>query len=200
MYASHITDNPDVLPCNRNNCRCGDSENCMYYNSPDYSHYNYVAVQGTGDPESPFYKCNYLAYDTFNQEQLYGDHAINGLGGYNDTHPYGGVDDPKGWYGPMDVSYPAKPTCSGYMNTDVTPDDGNQDYDHWDRYHKYHKYHKVPNVAPMGSMLPMDTGMSTLLMLAVLAALYYYRNKLGGMSTTMIAVVAVVLFFFFNRI
>ena len=145
MYAHHITDRPEVLSCNRNNCRCGDQENCMYYNSPGKAHYNYVSVQGTGDEQSPYYKSNYLAYDTYNQEQLYGDHAIGGLGGYNDTHPYGGVDDPKGFYGPMDASYPAKPLGDQYVNTNAIPDDGNQDYDYWDRYHKYHAAHKVFN-------------------------------------------------------
>ena len=206
-YAHHITDPSEVLPCNRNNCRCGDSENCMYYNSPGKAHYNYVAVQGTGDAQSPYYSCPSLAYDTFNQEQLYGDHAIGGLGGYNDTHPYGQVNDPKGWYGPMDASYPAKPTCSGYTNTNAVPDDGNQDYDWWDPYHKYHANHKMSNAVfggnggngGNGGYLPMDTGVNTLLMLAVLGALYYNRNKLGTANMTTMAVVALILFFFFNR-
>ena len=108
MNANHITDRPEVLSCNRNNCRCGDQKNCMYYNSPGKAHYNYVSVQGTGDKHSPHYKTNYLAYDTFNQEQLYGDHAIGGLGGYNDSHPYGGINDPKGFYGRMGA--PSKPS------------------------------------------------------------------------------------------
>lgn len=72
------TDPSDVASCDRNNCRCGDSQNCMYYNSPGASgksHYNYVAVQGTGDPSSPYYSCANRAADHFNEEQMYADHA-----------------------------------------------------------------------------------------------------------------------------
>ena len=143
MYAHHNTDRPEVLPCNRNNCRCGNDKNCMYYNNPDAAHYNYTAVHGTGDNQSPHYQCRNAAYDKFNEEGVYGDHAINGLGGYNDMHPYGEIDKPKGWYGPVDEpSYPATPTCSGYQGSGVACDD-NHDYDKWDRYHKFRQFNKV---------------------------------------------------------
>jgi len=81
---SFQTDFPDVAPCNRNNCRCGDSKNCMYYNSagPGQSHYNYVAVQGAGAPTDPAYRCASKAYDFFNSRQMYGDHAVGGMGTY----------------------------------------------------------------------------------------------------------------------
>ena len=93
---SFHTDPADVAPCNRNNCRCGDNQNCMYYNSagPGQSHYNYVAVQGAGAPESPLYRCNYKAYDYYNDADMYDDHAIGCLGGYNETNEglHGQVD------------------------------------------------------------------------------------------------------------
>lgn len=83
---SFNTDRPEVAPCDRNNCRCGDDTNCMYYNSagPGQSHYNYVAVQGAGDPDSPMYRCSSKAMDYYNREQMYGDHALGGMGGYNE--------------------------------------------------------------------------------------------------------------------
>lgn len=69
---------------NRNNCRGGDAKNCMYYNSagPGQSHYNYVAVQGAGAPDSPLYKCASKAFDYYNENNMYGDHALGGLGTY----------------------------------------------------------------------------------------------------------------------
>ncbi len=81
---SFNTDFPDVAPCNRNNCRCGDNKNCMYYNSPGlgHSHYNYVAVQGAGAPSDPAYRCASKAFDYFNKFHMYGDHAVGGLGTY----------------------------------------------------------------------------------------------------------------------
>lgn len=84
---SFQTDFPDVAPCNRNNCRCGDSKNCMYYNSagPGQSHYNYVAVQGAGAPTDPAYRCASKAFDYFNAAHMYGDHAVGGLGTYAET-------------------------------------------------------------------------------------------------------------------
>jgi len=121
MYAHHNTDNADTLPCNRNNCRCGNDNNCMYYNGSQNGHYNYVAVQGTGDRQSPHYKCPSVAYDSFNAEGVYDDQTLSlgdgqSLGAYNDLDPYGGVNDPKGWYGPAPLSYVEKPTCSGFPN------------------------------------------------------------------------------------
>ena len=154
MYAHHNTDFPDVLPCNRNNCRCGNDNNCMYYNGSQNGHYNYVAVQGTGDKESPFYKCPSVAYDTFNKEGVYDDQVLGGgpgephLGAYNDLDPYGGVNDPKGWYGPAPLSYVEKPTCSGFPNNaQMSPEAENRscDYDAADRYHKYRKFQLVDN-------------------------------------------------------
>lgn len=84
---SFNTDFPDVAPCNRNNCRCGDNTNCMYYNSagPGQSHYNYVAVQGAGAPTDPAYRCASKAYDYFNAYHMYGDHARGGLGSYSEV-------------------------------------------------------------------------------------------------------------------
>lgn len=203
-YAHHITDPEGVLPFNRNNCRGGDEENCMYYNSNDGAHFNYTAVQGTGDPQSPYASCSNMAMNTFNDKQVYGDAAIGGLGGYENSDPYGEINEQKGFYGQMEASYPAKPTCQGYVNTNAVADDG-QDYQKWDRYHKYHPNHKVLNAHlpdPSGngmlSMLPMNTTTSTLMMLGVLALLYSYRNRIGNVNMTML-IAAVAIFFFFNR-
>jgi len=82
--ADFTTDRPEVAPMNRNNCREGDTSNCMYYNSagPGQSHYNYVAVQGAGAPDSPLYKCASKAFDYYNDNHMYGDHALGGLGTY----------------------------------------------------------------------------------------------------------------------
>lgn len=81
---SFNTDPSYVSPCNRNNCRCGDSTNCMYYNSagPGQSHYNFAAVQGAGSPDSPAYQCSSKAYDYYNQKVMYADHALGGMGTY----------------------------------------------------------------------------------------------------------------------
>lgn len=76
------TDHPSVPSCDRNNCRCGSSRNCMYYNDGDKSHYNYVAVQGAGSMENPQYSCTNKAYDYYNATDMYGDHALGGLGAY----------------------------------------------------------------------------------------------------------------------
>lgn len=58
----------------------------MYYNSagPGQSHYNYTAAQGTGDPSSPYYRCALKAMDYYNRNQMYGDHAMGAMGGYNE--------------------------------------------------------------------------------------------------------------------
>lgn len=90
--ADFITDRPEVAPMNRNNCRGGDTKNCMYYNSagPGQSHYNYVAVQGAGAPDSPLYKCASKAADYYNENNMYGDHALGGLGTY--VEDYGKID------------------------------------------------------------------------------------------------------------
>lgn len=92
------TDHKGTLSCNRNNCRCGSPEACMYYNRSDQgaSHYNYVAVQGAGDPQDPRYRCTYKAYDYYNDKGMYGDHALGGLGTY--TQAYGEANQ-EGLYG-----------------------------------------------------------------------------------------------------
>ncbi len=92
------TDHKDTLSCNRNNCRCGNEEACMYYNRSDgkVGHYNYVAVQGAGDPEDPRYSCMNKAFDFYNDSGMYGDHAIGNLGTY--TQAYGESNN-KGLYG-----------------------------------------------------------------------------------------------------
>lgn len=226
MYAHHNTDRPEVLPCNRNNCRCGNDENCMYYNNADNAHYNYTAVHGTGDSSSPFYRCTTMAQDSLNQEMVYGDHAINGLGGYNNMSPYGEVNDPKGWYGPMDASYPAKPTCGGYVNTGAQTCDDNHDFDKWDRYHKFHKFHKVWNAGDAveepesgarlgveyegGLDMPdvmfgyngMQMNLTPYVLLALVGGGLYYASKRGMVNRNqaiVAAVVALVLFFFFRQ-
>jgi len=81
---SFQTDFPNVPPCDRNNCRCGDNKNCMYYNSagPGQAHYNYVAVQGSGDPMDAAYGCASRAYDVFNAGEMYDDYAVGPLGTY----------------------------------------------------------------------------------------------------------------------
>lgn len=84
------TDAPGVASCNRNNCRCGDDTNCMYYNSsgPGKSHYNYFAVQGTGEPGEEDYRCMNKAFDYYNEENMYDDHALGGMGTYAETTGY----------------------------------------------------------------------------------------------------------------
>lgn len=212
MYAHHNTDNPEVLPCNRNNCRCGNDSNCMYYNNPENGHHNYVSVHGTGDRSSEYYKCPNLAYDTYNQDEVYGDHAINGLGGYNDLHPYDKIHDPKGWYGPAPLSYPDKPTCCGAGNPNAVEGPDNHEYDCWDKYHKYHAYHKVRNVDD-GLTLDVDGPQVTIgydsmklnltywMMLAALGAgLWYARNNnILTNSSVMIVIAVFVLFFFLQN-
>lgn len=96
------TDHAGTLSCNRNNCRCGNEQACMYYNRSDQgaSHYNYVAVQGSGDPQDPRYKCAYKAYDFYNDQGMYADHALGGLGTYAQAY---GEANQKGLYG--DVNY-----------------------------------------------------------------------------------------------
>lgn len=88
------TDHPSVPSCDRNNCRCGSSKNCMYYNDGVKSHYNYVAVQGTGSIENPEYSCTNKAYDYYNANDMYADHALGGLGAYGteDGEQYETVD------------------------------------------------------------------------------------------------------------
>lgn len=77
-----ITDHPGTSSCDRNNCRCGSSKNCMYYNDSTKSHYNYFAVQGEGSVENPEYSCVNKAYDYYNENDMYGDHALGSLGAY----------------------------------------------------------------------------------------------------------------------
>lgn len=94
------TDHPGVLSCNRNNCRCGGDGTgvCMYYNRPDgaKAHYNYFAVQGSGDPNDPKYRCTNKAFDFYNDEGMYGDHALGGLGTYTQAY---GEHNQSGLYG-----------------------------------------------------------------------------------------------------
>lgn len=93
------TDHQSVKSCDRNNCRCGSSKNCMYYNDGDKSHYNYFAVQGTGSIENSEYSCANKAYDYYNDNDMYGDHALGSMGAYGteDGEKYGEVnyDDAK---------------------------------------------------------------------------------------------------------
>lgn len=86
---SFNTDHPGTAPCDRNNCRCGDNTNCMYYNSsgPGQAHYNYVAVQGAGDPRSPYYGCMRSSMDLYNAENYYADHAGMVVPGYAARQP-----------------------------------------------------------------------------------------------------------------
>jgi hypothetical protein len=101
---SFNTDRADVAPCDRNNCRCGDSNNCMYYNSAGsgQSFYNWSAVQGAGDPNSPVYTCSRRAMDQYNAEGVYADHASDAIGGFNASTSF---------EGPADVI--ATPRCGG---------------------------------------------------------------------------------------
>lgn len=66
----------------------------MYYNDGVKSHYNYVAVQGTGSIENPEYSCANKSYDYLNEHNMYGDHALGGLGAYGteDGEQYGLVN------------------------------------------------------------------------------------------------------------
>jgi hypothetical protein len=218
MYANFNTDNPDVLPCNRNNCRCGNDENCMYYNNAENGHYNYFAVNGAGDKNSPFYQCPSVQYDVFNQEHVYDDKTLNidngELGAYNDLTPYGNIDNLKGFYGPAPISYMDKPTCSNHPNkAQMTPQamDRDADYDKWDRYHKYHQMQLKDNTAQAnmppapvqhGSFLPpiMVGQMNITPWLALFAAGggVWYLQKSGRLSNqaAMIVAIAILLVFF----
>lgn len=89
---SFLTDMPGTPSCDMNNCRCGSSKNCMYYNDGVKGHYNYVAVQGEGSVENPEYRCANKAADYYNAMGMYGDHARGGLGAYNDENTNGEVD------------------------------------------------------------------------------------------------------------
>jgi hypothetical protein len=186
----------------------------MYYNNAENGHHNYVSVHGTGDREGPFYKCPSLAYDAYNQEQLYGDHAINGLGGYNDMHPYDKIEGPRDWYGPAPLSYPEKPTCCGLENKDGKSCDDGHDYDKWDKYHKYHGMHKVKNVPQSGEggevsaalelpQLAFDSSrlnLSFVLLLAAAAAgVMYMRNTNMLTNRTLVMVVSALVVLFFLR-
>ena len=221
MYAHHNTDSPDVLPCNRNNCRCGNDNNCMYYNGSQNGHYNYVAVQGTGDKDSPFYPCPSVAYDTFNKEGVYDDQVLGGgpgepkLGAYNDLDPYGGVNDPKGWYGPAPLSYVEKPTCSGFPNNaEMSAEAENRscDYDTADRYHKYRKFQLVNNTkdaphniraAAANMVMEAEEEMrradfiSFVILAVVLLALLYLRNtgRISNQVGVITGISILVLFF-----
>lgn len=88
------TDYPQVPSCDRNNCRCSSSKNCMYYNDGVKSHSNYVAVQGTGSVENAEYSCMNKAFDYYNDQNMYADHALGGLGAYGTEagDQYGPVD------------------------------------------------------------------------------------------------------------
>lgn len=95
--SNFMTDPSNIPSMNRNNCRGGDSDNCMYYNSagPGQSHYNYFAVQGEGDPSSKDYSCASKAFDYYNAQNYYGnDQTKNSISGY--------VED----YGEMNLAGP----------------------------------------------------------------------------------------------
>jgi hypothetical protein len=195
MYPSHITDRPEVLPFNRNNCRGGSDENCMYYNEPGKAHYNYTAIQGTGDHDSSYYKSNFVAQDTYNDEQLYEDHAIGTLGGYNDTHAYGDINNKKGFYGEAVIpSYPEVGPGNHHHNANTHMEQ--QDYDTWDRYHRYHGGHFVNNSSIFTQNIPR-----CLLILALIYCIYNYRGSLMGLKDTYIGggILLVFVLFFLSR-
>ena len=203
-----ITDNPNVLPCDRNNCRCGDNNNCMYYNSPNNGFYNYNAVQGSGDKMSPYYSCPSVAYDVFNQEDIYADGGLGGtngepqLGAYNDMREYGGINGPRDTYGSAPISYPDKPTCSNHPNKAMmTPEAENRDadYDKWDRYHRYHQMQLMDNTAQhphSDSMFPRvmsgKVNLTPWILLLAIGLTIYYLHKTGKMSTQVAGIAAVV--------
>jgi hypothetical protein len=201
MYPSHITDRPEVLPFNRNNCRGGSAENCMYYNDDGKAHYNYTAVQGTGDHNSVYYKSNFVAQDGYNDEHLYEDHAIGNLGGYNDPNDYGDINNKKGFYGPAVVpSYPQVGPGNHFSNANVHSE--MQDYDTWDRYHRYHNSHFVNNSSLVDSLFAGRNPIHIILLAALVAGLYMNRQSLVGLKDTHIGGGIVLLFvlFFLSRI
>jgi hypothetical protein len=70
----------------------------MYYNRSDgqAGHYNYVAVQGAGASGDSRYSCMNKAFDYYNDSNMYGDHALGGLGTY--AQAYGEANN-EGLYG-----------------------------------------------------------------------------------------------------
>jgi hypothetical protein len=199
----------------------------MYYNGSQEGHYNYVAVQGTGDKNSPYYTCPSVAYDTFNKEGVYDDQVLGGgpgepkLGAYNDLDPYGGVNDPKGWYGPAPLSYVEKPTCSGFPNNaELKAEDSERDgdYDSADRYHRYRQMqytdntvgaHQAAAQAEAEAMMmnaeasyddSMNDWTSFLILVAVGLGLLYLRNT-GQVSNQIALIVgaSVLLLFFLQK-
>lgn len=188
---AHITDLPNVLPNDRNNCRGGDEGACMYYNSGNFGHYNYTAEQGAGDPLSPAYSCQSNAFDAFNEEGVYEDKALGNLGAYNAETPYGDINGAKGFYGsPEGLSYPAKPTCSGFKGPSRPP--ANADYMKWDKY-----YQKAPQGGIMG--MGMGMGMMSLFYLLLAAIILYYLSTRNVFSRNQIitVIVALAIFYFF---
>lgn len=171
MYPNHITDLPEVLPFNRNNCRGGNQENCMYYNTADGAHYNYTAVQGTGDQQSSYYAPNNVAFDIFNAEHSYADHAMGAMGGYNDQDVHGSID--------FD-SYPNKPTIGTLKNKRAIADDGRQDYDRWDPYHRYHDVNKMHNA---GSQRLVEGISNVMLFALIFGGFFYFHQDLGKRNT-----------------
>lgn len=109
------TDFPDVAPCDRNNCRCGNDQNCMYYNNPGlgHAHYNVTAVQGEGSPSSTDYSCANKAMDYYNHHNMYDDHA--------GMLPPGMAPEEQG---PRPVHYGPHPGCGNrdMCNSTYTPD------------------------------------------------------------------------------
>lgn len=108
---AHRMHQPDLTPCDRNSCRCGSSQNCMYYNDNEYGHHHYVAAQGTA-----MSNCAGKSYDKFNDTGVYGDHAIGNLGGANQLDPYGDINPGLGEYGQVPAYSttgfsPMSPTC-----------------------------------------------------------------------------------------
>lgn len=187
------TDFPNVAPCDRNNCRCGTDQNCMYYNNPGvgHAHYNVTAVQGEGAPTSEDYSCANKAMDYYNEKNMYDDHA--------GMMPPGLAPEDEG---PRPVHYGKHPGCGNrdMCNSTYTPDvevipcAGNEDY---------------YVVEKMSSMQRQVLGLPVWLWLAVLAVLgiYLVRDKkiklnLNDRKTQMAllgAIFAVWVLFFFEQ-
>lgn len=176
------TDKEGTLSCNRNNNRCGDETACMYYNRTDgkMAHYNYVAVQGAGDPDDPRYRCAYKAYDYYNDQGMYGDHALGCLGTYSSDY---GQANRAGLYGEVDYS---KCNEHGCGKRDMCDDCG-KDYPNFARHEG-----KLPFGIPdyldgdeevdLGLHLGgygFDLGMQRWLLLVVVVALLWYMKKEG---------------------
>lgn len=183
------TDKAEVAPMNRNNCRGGDTENCMYYNSagPGQSHYNYVAVQGAGAMDSNLYKCSSKAYDHYNDNKMYGDHALGGMGTYVEDY---GEHNNAGLYGRIDFRDDKCSECI-YGQRDMC------DKCHLDKPDLYGN-----NGEPTPPPLP-TFGLPKELIVVTAVALLYWAWRTGRVNlrdrTTQIALVAAAAYLFFFR-